>query len=157
MPPTLGQCKVSSPTSCKADLSKKEIPTQICSGILTSSPALWVIARVDLLCSGNFCRCPGVSKGAEAKDRALMLPGGCQLFFHSLSTYPVFLFQSCLTSGAWSWQEQRNRKFAIHEALDQQWMESGKRKEGYHLANLSGNANLSVTAQAFSSLMQASV
>lgn len=58
--------------------------------------------------------------------------------------------------GLWSWQEQRNIKFAVHEALDQQWMLKGKRNEGYHLANLSSNANLSVTAQAFSSLVQAS-
>lgn len=70
---------------CATHLSKKEIPPQTPSGILTSSPALCVIAGVDLLCSGNFCRCPGVSKGAKAKDRALILPGICQLF--ALSAY----------------------------------------------------------------------
>lgn len=47
------------------------------SEILSSSPALWVFAGDDLLCSGNYCRCSGVSKGAKAKDRALILPGIC--------------------------------------------------------------------------------
>lgn len=63
-------------TLCNSSFQKKKSLLKL-SEILSSSPALWVFAGDDLLCSGNYCRCSGVSKGAKAKDRALVLPGIC--------------------------------------------------------------------------------
>lgn len=80
------------------------------SGILSSSPALWVFAGDDLLCSGNYCRCSGVSKGAKAKARSLVLPGICWLFALPAhipwSSLPVL---PCL----WGHGPDRNKKFAL--------------------------------------------
>lgn len=93
------------------------------SGILSSSPALWFFAGVDLPCSGNYCRCfKGSQSQRQSSDTAWNLLNLCTVcpYILKFSSSPASFLRPC------SWQSQkicqRREIKSIYEGLEQEWM-----------------------------------